>query len=492
MATAVHGAALSTHADSAIDPVASPVLQRELPGIADAFNEQHMRDWLQVALFDQQHAYHPIDNCEVEQATYLSGEGCVVRYLLTLGGAGAPSEPLLVSGYVFGDAERAAAFFHERLEPLAARAGNTPFARPIALRDSPAMVVFAYPIDADVPELIDANDGALMRARLAPYLGAIAPAGAQIVSCRAELVDYGRQRRATLRYYLGLDGAADTIVYGKLTGDGSGALAGDVSAALRELGQHGATGARFGAPRVLDWLPDLKLSLLETLPGKDIIGDLLKARLRDKPVPSGVPSLEEAVEACARIAAALHTSGVALGPARTPADELGRLSAAHAQVQRISPELGALLAPWYDRLVAAEAQSQALALCFNHGDFTAGQVLFDGHACGLIDFDSVCQAEPALDIAQFLTYLTVGGQKSKRTAEETRAIFADLTARFVNTYLATAGYSEGDASRLMARVEVYRGISLLRRVLRSWQKMKPGRIAGALAMMQEALAPLGA
>ncbi|HRC77159.1 MAG TPA: phosphotransferase, partial [Kouleothrix sp.] len=175
-----------------------------------------------------------------------------------------------------------------------------------------------------------------------------------------------------------------------------------------------------------------------------------------------------------------------------PADELGRLSAAHAQVQRISPELGALLAPWYDRLVAAEAQSQALALCFNHGDFTAGQVLFDGHACGLIDFDSVCQAEPALDIAQFLTYLTVGGQKSKRTAEETRAIFADLTARFVNTYLATAGYSEGDASRLMARVEVYRGISLLRRVLRSWQKMKPGRIAGALAMMQEALAPLGA
>lgn len=46
-----------------------------------------------------------------------------------------------------------------------------------------------------------------------------------------ELVDYGRQHRATLRYHVTgrVPGSAeprDVVVYGKLTGDGSGVLAG--------------------------------------------------------------------------------------------------------------------------------------------------------------------------------------------------------------------------------------------------------------------------
>ena len=264
-------------------------------------------------------------------------------------------------------------------------------------------------------------------------------------------------------------------------------LAEAVSNALAVVGQSGITGQHFGVPKVLAWLPELQLSLLETLPGQDIISDLLKSRLRGKPAPAGTLSLERTIEAGARIAAALHTSGIGLGPRRDLSDELARLEQAIASMAPASPELSALLATWHQHITERAARSPALPLCFNHGDFTAGQILFDGENCGLIDFDSVCQAEPALDVAQFVTYLTVGGQKSKHSAEETRAIFAELTERFIQTYSAAAGYTTNTAL-LQSRVSLYRSISLLRRVIRSWQKMKPSRIAGALAMVQEALA----
>lgn len=478
----------------AIDPLASPALQRELPGILAAFDEDAMRAHLQAALFKQQNPCHTISSCEVEQATYTPGSGCTVRYTLTLQGREAgETGTALVSAQAFASAAECAEFFHTYLEPLAARAQSHPdlrwFDRPVAQIEALALAVFAYPIDGDLPALLEVSDGARMLARLQPCLAEAALQAAPASTCRAELVDYGRQRRCTLRYRLGSTAGApsETTLYGKLTGDGSGELAEAVSSALGEVGRNGGTGTRFGVARALAWLPDLQLSVLETLPGKDIISDLLKARLRDKPAPAGAITLEEALEACARIAAALHSSGLRLGPRRALSDELGRLAEALAQLARISPELGALLTQRYDQIAERAEQSRALPLCFNHGDFTAGQVLFEGSAYGLIDFDSVCQAEPALDIAQFLTYLTVGGQKSKRTPEETRALFAGLSDRFLDTYFTTAGVASAGRANFEARVGLYRSISLLRRVLRSWQKMKPSRIAGALAMMQATL-----
>ena len=477
--------------DGALDPLASPVLQQELPGITTAFDTEAMRARLQVALFADNRP-PTITECEVEQATYTPGAGCTVRYILTL----PRHEPnttntVLVSAQLFCNAHESAAFFNTHVAPLVTAIRGRPEVnwcdQPAAHVEDLAMVLFAYPLDGELPALLQATDNPYMLQQIAPYLAETAPTAAPPSTCHTELVDYGRQRRCTLRYQLSNPIAETTTIYGKLTGDGSGVLAEAVSNALAVVGQSGVTGQYFGVPKVLAWLPELQLSLLETLPGQDIISDLLKSRLRGKPAPAGTLSLERTIEAGARIAAALHTSGIGLGPRRDLSDELARLEQAIVSMAPASPELSALLATWHQHITERAARSPALPLCFNHGDFTAGQILFDGENCGLIDFDSVCQAEPALDVAQFVTYLTVGGQKSKHSAEETRAIFAELTERFIQTYSAAAGYTTNTAL-LQSRVSLYRSISLLRRVIRSWQKMKPSRIAGALAMVQEALA----
>jgi hypothetical protein len=475
--------AIPAMAEHTYDPLASPALRHALPGIAVAFDEAAILAHVQAALAVQ--PGYAIIGCELEQGTYTPGEGCVARYILAVEGEMASSA--LVSAQLFADASASAAFFEHRLAPLAGQVAQRPelrwCAQPVAHLPELAMVLFAYPLDGELPELLGAADGAGMRARLASLLGTYTPE-----TCEPELVDYGRQRRCTLRYRLGgADG--DMLVYGKLTGDGSGALAEAVSSMLAEVGQNGATGMRFSVPRVLAWQPDLKLSLLENLPGKDIVGDLLKARLRDKPAPGAALSLEDTIDAAAGLAAALHRSGSTLGPRRSIDDELGRLGATIAAMQPFSPELCAVLGEWHALLSQHARETHALPLCFSHGDFTAGQILFDGTACGLIDFDSVCQAEPALDIAQFITYLTVGGQKSKRTPEETAALFADLTARFMQRYCAAAGYTGNAAQHLEERVTLYRSVSMLRRVLRSWQKLKPGRISGALAQAQAIFTP---
>lgn len=483
------GRALASLADDAIDPLASPTFQQELPGALVAFDAEAMRALFQAQLFPA--ASRTITACAIDQATYLPGEACVVRYFLTIADADGASSQALVSAQAYPSRAACAAALHDKIAPLALRAAGHPivsmFERAVGMDADQALALFAYPIDGDMPSLLTVSDGRAMRGTLAKLLPSI---GVQVQSegeCSAELVDYGRQRRCTLRYRLaGTSEPGGTVVYGKLTGDGSGALASDISAGLRAMGQRAPTGEAFRVPRVLAWLPELKLSLLETISGQDPIGELVKSRLRGKPAPPNTIELEPAVEACARIGAALHSSGLALGPRRSADDELASLRRALAHVERISPELGALLLPHYERVAAAAQQSPALPLCFNHGDFTPGQFLFEGTNSGLIDLDSVCQAEPALDVAQFLTYLTVGGQKSKLSAEETHAFFADLRARFMQTY---AGALGADLGQLQTRVAVYTSMSLLRRVLRSWQKLKPGRISGALAQAQALFTP---
>ena len=47
-----------------------------------------------------------------------------------------------------------------------------------------------------------------------------------------------------------------------------------------------------------------------------------------------------------------------------------------------------------------------------HGDFYPSQVLFDGPTTGLVDFDTVCLAEPALDLGSFTGHLAVAVRKA--------------------------------------------------------------------------------
>jgi hypothetical protein len=416
-----------------------------------------------------------------------------MRYQLAVADSGGEPFEALVSGHVFSTQGECDRYLSDRLAPaaalLAGRPDLAPFAPPVTALEPLHMAVFVFPIDADLPELAAVTDVERMRSAFQVVLPAAQARVFEVAGCSVRLVDYGRQRRATLRYRVRgpahAGGEFEQVVYGKLTGDGSGAMAGSISSALRQRLLLRPANERFAVPDVFAWLPAVKLSLLEAIPGESVIGDLVKGRVRGKADPEGVPPLENIVAACGWIAATLHTSGLQLGPRRSFDDELAALRRGLEQMQRFSPALAAELEPRIDRLAAEAVHTEPLAVCFNHGDFTHGQVLIDGERVGLIDFDSVCQAEPALDIGQYLTYLRLAGTKSKLSPEATEAALNGLADRFVDAYCAAAGLTGGDTALLLARVGLYRKVSMLRRISRSWLKFKVNRIMGAIEQLDQ-------
>jgi thiamine kinase-like enzyme len=399
-----------------------------------------------------------------------------------------------VIGMVFPTQLACALYVRDKLAPLVElmrdRPEIAPFTIPAAIVEPLNMALHVFPIDGELPALVGASNHQHMRAVLNETLPQALDNTLAIDTCDVELVDYARRYRAVLRYHLegkrpGNGRVERQTIYGKVFTNNAGALAGPITSALRErvLNNGGYT---FHVPRALGWRPDLHLSLMEAIPGKPLLSDALKAHFKGQAAGPEAPSLRGMVEACAKIAAALHTSNIKLGRRRTLDDELAALRTDFIDIQRISPDLGVRLETWLEQLSAYAEQSDALNPTFCHGDYTYTQIVFEGQQAGLVDFDSVCQAEPALDLGHFLGYLRVAGFKAQQAAGgNSPALVGELSEQFMRTYLATLGNRIEDAERLRVRVAIYQMISLLRRALRSWQKFKPSRLEHALALIEQ-------
>jgi aminoglycoside phosphotransferase (APT) family kinase protein len=236
-------------------------------------------------------------------------------------------------------------------------------------------------------------------------------------------------------------------------------------------------------PRSFGFIEPLQLTLLEAIPGRPRIAELLKDR-----ASSGVDraALAEAIDAAARVAARLHGSGISLVPSRRIEDELIELGQALAALQRVTPGLAAEFERWLVATSACAAASDSQQPCFSHGDFTHSQLIFSGERCGLVDFDTVCRAEPALDLGQFLAYLRMSARKAGSPASpDGREATERLCARFLDAYATERGTGPGDRDALCARVRVYEMVSLLRLAFHSWQKFKTARLDLALSLIRE-------
>lgn len=87
-----------------------------------------------------------------------------------------------------------------------------------------------------------------------------------------------------------------------------------------------------------------------------------------------------------------------------------------------------------------ESQPEVEELVVSHGDFNARQLLVVGGELGVTDFDELCLAPPALDLATYLAYLVYGGPSDLAAAE---GVLGELVAGYgarpsgMNWYLAT-------------------------------------------------------
>ncbi len=482
-----------------LDPLRSPVLQDELPGLPTAFDGESMREYLQLALFGKSHTRYRIERCAPGKAIYV-GDTCALRYELVVKetSSGQTFQPLVV-GRIFQDQLGCALYMRDKLLPLATlmrgRAEIAPFTAPVAMIEPLNMVVYSFPIDGELPTLVGATDRQRMTEILAETLPEALAGQLTIQDVRMVPVNYARRYRCVMRYEIECLAPGNKLqrreVYGKVATDTQGALIAPVIAALRERVLGNRNAYQFNIPRSLGFRPDLQLSLLEAIPGTPQINQLLKARLSGADLLTGALTLDQALDACAQIVNALHRSNIGLGRRRTLDDDLTGLRKDIREVQRIAPELGSQFQTWLERIESYAEESDALLPRFCHGDYTYAQVIFDGRQSGLVDFDTVCQAEPALDLGQFLAYLRAAAHKAGKAANSgATPIGVQLGEHFLDTYIAAAGDQIEDAERLRIRASVYEVVSLMRMALHSWQQLKATRLENAIAVLEEAMVRL--
>ncbi|MEO7908161.1 MAG: phosphotransferase, partial [Roseiflexaceae bacterium] len=423
--------------------------------------------------------------------------GCVLRYQLLVknSSTGQKLEQIVV-GRIFKEQLACALYMRDKLVPLATlmrgRPEMAPFTAPVAMIEPLNMVVYAFPIDGELPTLIGATDQRRMTEILSEALPEVLAGQLTIQDVRMVPVNYARRYRCVMRYEIECLAPGNKLqrreVYGKVATDTQGTLIAPVIAALRERVLGNRNAYQFNIPRSLGFRPDLQLSLLEAIPGTPQINQLLKARLSGVDLSTGELTLDRALDACAQIANALHRSNIGLGRRRTLDDDLSGLRKGIREVQRVSPELGAQFQTWLERIESYAEESDALLPRFCHGDYTYAQVIFDGQQSGLVDFDTVCQAEPALDLGQFLAYLRAAAHKARKAASPgATPIGVQLGEHFLDSYIAAASEQIEDAERLRIRASVYEVVSLMRMALHSWQQLKATRLENAIAVLKEAM-----
>jgi aminoglycoside phosphotransferase (APT) family kinase protein len=360
------------------------------------------------------------------------------------------------------------------------------------------MTLSIFPIDGLIPTLVDATDPNKIANLLANILPEALSGEFLIKDVRLLPAHYGRYKRCVLRYSIeGVETKTQSpkslTVYGKVDADGLGGLTVPIISALREKLHEPDLPYRFRVPHSLGYFPDLQLLMMEALPGKPFFKELLKT-WRGNSHESGMQqvaagsevTLEKAVQTCALIAATLHSSGIKLGRPTTLEAQVSKLRDGADVLSQVFPKLGAQVRSWINQTVEYAQAYPAMPLCFSHGDFTYTQLIFEANEGGLVDFDTMCQAEPAQDLGHYLAYQRLNIIKD----QDPNAPFAPeaierLCALFLDTYIESSKAWIPNEGHLRGRVAIYELISLIRLTLHSWEKMKGSRLKQTIPLLEE-------
>lgn len=481
----------------------SALFREKVPALAEAFDANRMTQTLHDSLLETSDGRYSILKTVPGKALFLPDYVVNMQFKLTILDRNSDETiSTLVNARLFQDLSACQAYLEQTLVPIAARMDGRPetrpFARPVTIIEHLRMILSIFPIDGLIPTLVDTTNPKTVASILAETLPDALSGKFMIKDVNLLPAYYGRYKRCVLRYSVdGIQTETQTpqnlTVYGKVDADGSGALTVSLLSALSETLQKPNIPYRFRIPRSLGYFPQLQLLMMEALPGKPFFKDSLKTwrgnrteSIEEKTSHDGAVTLEQAVQTCALIAATLHGSNIEIGRQVTLDVHVSELLSSAEVISQIFPALSAQVKSWIEQTVEFARTSPAMFLCFSHGDFTYTQLLFDGEQAGLVDFDSMCQAEPAQDLGHYLAYqrlnIIKGQDPNAPFAPEAIERLSDL---FLDTYIKASKDWIADEGLLRRRVAIYELISLIRLTLHSWEKMKGSRLKQTILLLEE-------
>ena len=352
------------------------------------------------------------------------------------------------------------------------------------------------PAEADLPSLPTLTDPEQSRALLEECMRAAAPnyRDLRIQTCTPRVVRYKPGSRCTILYDLAyppeqLNGHNWPSLVAVKTYKGSKGK--NAHAAMRSLWESPlGSGEVVTLAEPLGYLPALNALLQGPIREEQMLKDLIRSALRAG-TPEALAELGEAMRKTAIGLAALHRSGAQYGDDYTWPEELDEVRDTTKQLGSAIPQLDGVAAPLLDLLEALDAQHPADPLGPAHHSFRPAQVLLYRGKIGFIDFDSFCQAEPALDLALFLAATKNIGLSEPHEEEsneddatldpQTREQLLDQLDVICEEFLAEY---ERHAPVSRQRVALWEALDLLTLVLTCWTKIKPVRLDNTMAMLE--------
>jgi aminoglycoside phosphotransferase (APT) family kinase protein len=131
-----------------------------------------------------------------------------------------------------------------------------------------------------------------------------------------------------------------------------------------------------------------------------------------------------------------------------------RAALLHLFAPRLAQEVEALL----QQIAQLGARFTKVAYSFVHGDFNLDQLLIDKGRIGVVDFDSTCVGDPAIDVGNFM------GNLHNKAVVKVNSAFRQLAAHFLSEYQACL-----PEHRVADRIHLFLSVALVRRALREFE-----------------------
>jgi aminoglycoside phosphotransferase (APT) family kinase protein len=245
----------------------------------------------------------------------------------------------------------------------------------------------------------------------------------------------------------------------------------------------------------LVYLSGEKVLVQAAVPGDRDLKAVLRAALRSE-TPDALGELAALLRQTGAGLAALHQSGVHYGPTVTWHDELSEVRGEVETIAAVCPDVADTLDPVLAQLELLAAAVPPDAPVTTHRSFRPQQILVDGRRISFIDFDGVCVAEPALDLALFRATVKEMGINTAAVPDQKAATYgsdAERGARIaeLNLLCDTFGQAYEETARVTPRrVQLWEALDLITVVLRCWTKVKPHQLSHGVALLAAHLAAM--
>ena len=209
---------------------------------------------------------------------------------------------------------------------------------------------------------------------------------------------------------------------------------------LTVLANHGfdsTSDADVVVPRLVGYFPEWQMLVMENVPGTPL------AELAGEAFAKGVRMAGRAI-------ARLHDCKLDAERRHGPEDEVRLLEGWVRLTGEVHNGLRDVTANAMVEVRKALLALDSAPTALVHRDFYEKQVIIDGERTALIDFDTLCKADPAIDLGNFIAHIRLARAKGI-------AVESGLEDSFLDAY----GSTDADLPR---RVEVYTRATILRLV----------------------------